>query len=216
MYKALITGARILDRAAETDGLDAVTIGKRAICAVGLQQDETLHALNRHMGHAQERSLLADGVFAWGMSAKWGGSQEAMWALVRDAAEDDPVWIALRMRARLEDWRWYEDMSPEPGDRAAHVRHRKSSGYQAEMRAEQAAFLRGIEGQSMPRARALWAHNHMGAAMATLVGWAEAGPHLEAIGPNIAMPWFYLQETECPMQFLNRLRRRAKLKPLFA
>lgn len=120
------------------------------------------------------------------------------------------------MRARIEDWRWYEDMSPEPGDRVAHVKRRKSPAYIARMRSEQAAFLAAMEDRQVSRGRALWAHNHVGAAMAILVGWASARPHLDAIGPDIAMPWFYVQECDDTMRFLNRLRRRAGLPALFA
>ncbi|MGB3409079.1 MAG: hypothetical protein WBA67_16480 [Jannaschia sp.] len=216
MEAAHRTGADILDRARAIDGLDCATLGMRALCANGLGDGDEIVALDRHMGHARERSLLADGIFLWCFSAKWGGSQEIMWQFVEDAAGDDPVWIALRMRARIEDWRWHEDMSPEPGARAAHVKLRTSADYREQMRAEQRAFLEGIADRQVSRARALWAHNQVGAAMATLVDWASARPHLEAIGANIGMPWFYVQDCEDPMQFLNRIRRRAKLPALFA
>ncbi|TFL18175.1 hypothetical protein [Jannaschia formosa] len=205
-----------LEMARQADGPDVVALGFALRAAMGLSDHEGVAAQTDLLRATAEPCLAADLALLTAWEARWGGSQQDMWAVIRDRERQGPAWIALDMRGRLEDCVWHEHMSEEPGVAEAHRARREDPCYTAEMLQLQAGALRGLA-RDQPRARRLIAHNVIGASMACLVSWQLAAPHLEAIGPHLAEgAWAQVEDVSDPARALARLRRRAGLEPLAA
>ncbi|WP_109564359.1 hypothetical protein [Jannaschia seohaensis] len=203
-----------LDMARQADGADIVALGFGLRAAMGLSDHEGVAAQTDILLTTSEACLAADLALLTAWEARWGATQEDMWAVIRDREHQGPAWIALEMRGRLQDCVWHEHMSDVPDAAERHKTRRDDPNYTAELLQLQAGALAGLE-RPQPRARSLIAHNVIGASMAALVGWPTAAPHLEAIGPHLAEgAWEQIEDMRDPLRALGRMRARAGLEPL--
>lgn len=195
-------------------GPDVVALGFAVRAAMGMSDHDGVAAQTDLLLGCDEPCLLADLALMTAWEAKWGATQEDMWAVVHDRGRQGPAWTALEMRARLEDCVWHEHVSDVPGAAEAHRARRDDPSYTAEMLQMQAGALRGLT-PDQPHARRLVAHNVIGASMACLVSWEAAAPHLEAIGPHLSEgAWAQVEDVTDPARAIVRMRRRAGLEPL--
>jgi hypothetical protein len=194
-----------------------VTLAYAYSVAMGLSDGPALRALVPLINDARERCLGGDLRLQQGHSEKWFGSQDLMWDLTRDYAKTSPEWLCLIAAAHMEDWNYYTAFrNAEPGDVETWRERFNAPDYIDSFLELQAKFLDGIADHP-PSTTLTLAHNVMGAAMAHLVSYASARPHLEAIGPLVHRPsWCHLLESDDPMDHLNRVRRRIGMKGLFA
>ena len=197
-YEALDQAITALLPAVRADRDDGVSLAFLLRAATGAQQENLLTEAGDLFVLARRRPLEGAAWLLQGRGAKWGGSHDAMEAVVRRLALDDdqhPARVALEARALIERWLYDGHMA---GDPATHYRGQalfalQATGDRVEALSENYERLMSVwdEGEDDVHAEQ-FAHNNLGLAAFLAKRWDTARGHIEAIGDAPSeWPWMY-------------------------
>ena len=144
-------------------------------------------------------------------AARWGGSHEAMWRVVRQHASADVApSMALVAKGHFEQWLWFTAFEEDPGLAARARSYFAEEAVRKDL--EQASAI-VLEATELRDPRALLMADNWFAFIFRIAGLhGQARPHLRRIGRHVdASIWI----TGASRRDLNRARLRAWLAPIW-
>jgi len=220
MLQLLGEAEAMLQAAGQKAPEDTTTIAFQIRAELGLDGDPVnLAALLQRASRSPEANIFTALSHLVFVTPKWHGSVEEMWSVANAyaSAPHNAAWLALAAHAHIEEYLYAVAMSEDGGLRDAYLAKVRDPGCRALAGEMDDFFWKTASETALSESEALFAHNTFAAFLTLLNAVDRSGPHLERIGTRFSrVPWYFAQYRDNPLEWLNDLRKRAKLPPLRA
>ncbi|MAK60833.1 MAG: hypothetical protein CMK09_07635 [Ponticaulis sp.] len=209
MSNALEISEWYLDRARSTELESSVPVSLMLRNALGSHTNrDILSSLIQQNLESADPCIFGAHNYLTCQTAKWLGSRDEMWAAAELCLQAAPnsAWQALKARAIIEDWLWFENFEDDMASKQRFLKDFASETYRERVEALDDAFWVGLS-PDVPRSERHYAHNNFAWLLHQLNLKDRAIRHIEEIGAYpTTTPWGYSQTSENLVRNLNRIR----------